>query len=108
MLYGFTDEYQEDGETIQYTAGTWLYKGNEAIAGATAGSMTIAVSGSKYTITYTIHDDDFEITFKGSYTGELPIYDGTQSYNAAAQQKVARSPRKLSGNKPVRLLRVKK
>lgn len=108
LLYGFTDEYQEDGETIQYTAGTWLYKGNEAIAGATAGSMTIAVSGSKYTITYTIHDDDFEITFKGSYTGELPIYDGTQSYNAAAQQKVARSPRKLSGSKPARLLRVKK
>ena len=108
LLYGFIDEYEENGETLEYPAGTWLYKGNEPIAGATDGSMTIAVSGSKYTITYTIYDDEYEITFKGSYSGELPIYDGTQSSSAAAPQKVSKTTREASPIKPVRLLRVKK
>lgn len=108
LLYGYVDEYQEDGQTVEYPAGTWLFKGADALAGATAGSMTIAVSGSKYTISYTLHDDDFEITFKGNYSGELPIYDGTQTSSAAAPQKVAKSHRDLGPVKPVRLLRVKK
>lgn len=108
LLYGYVDEYQEDGQTVEYPAGTWLFKGADALAGATAGSMTIAVSGSKYTISYTLHDDDFEITFKGNYSGELPIYDGTQTSSAAAPQKVAKIHRDLGPVKPVRLLRVKK
>lgn len=108
LLYGYIIEDQENGETIQYPSGTWLFAGNYGIAGATDGTMTVAVSGSKYTISYTLHDDDNKITFMGSYSGDLPIYDGTQSPSAAAPQMVSKSAKELNTVKPVRLLRVKK
>lgn len=104
LLYGYIDEYE--GEN--YPMGTWLYQGLTAIACATDGSMTIAVSGSKYTVSYTLHDDDYKITFKGTYTGELPLYDGTETESTSATQKVSKSSRNLAGVKPIRLLRVKK
>lgn len=108
LFYGYIDEGQVDGETVQYPAGTWLYKGVEAIAGATDGEMTIAVSGTKYTVSYTLYDDDYKITFKGTYTGDLALYDGTESAPAAAPQKVAESARDLAPTKPARVFRVKK
>lgn len=108
LLYAYLDEGQVDGETVQYPAGTWLYKGVEAIAGATDGEMTIAVSGTKYTVSYTLYDDDYKITFKGTYTGDLALYDGTESAPAAAPQKVAKSARDLAPAKPARVFRVKK
>ena len=49
VLYGFIGEDEENGE---YPAGTWLYSGNDAIAGATSGWVQIEASGSTYTITY--------------------------------------------------------
>lgn len=104
LIYGYIDEYE--GE--DYPMGTWLYQGPYAIAGATDGSMTIAVSGSKYTVSYTLYDDDYQIAFQGSYTGELPVYDGTQTGSIAAPQNVAKKARSLAPVKPVRLLRVKK
>ena len=104
LLYGYIDEYE--GE--EYPMGTWLYQGPYAMAGATDGSMTIAVSGSKYIVSYTLYDDDYQIAFQGSYTGELPIYDGTQTSSIAAPQNVAKKARSLSPMKPVRLLRIKK
>ena len=93
LLYGFLGEYEENGETIQYPAGTWLFEGDEAVAGATAGKMTVSRSGNNYSISYVLHDDEFEVTFKGTYSGSLSIYDGTEGYSLAAQAKVAKAPR---------------
>ena len=80
LLYGFIGEDETYGE---YTAGTWLFEGNEGIAGATAGKMTVAVSGSKYNISYTLYDDEYQIAFSGSYSGNITIYDGTQTASYA-------------------------
>ena len=93
LLYGYYGEYEEEGETIQYPAGTWLFEGDEAVAGATAGKMTVSRSGNNYSISYVLHDDEFEVTFKGTYSGSLSIYDGTEGYSLAAQAKVAKAPR---------------
>ena len=81
LMYGFIAEDEEYGE---YPAGTWLYEGNEGIAGATAGELKVSVSGSTYTLKYTLYDDEYGITFTGTYTGSLTIYDGTQEYSYAA------------------------
>ena len=92
LLYGFIGEDETYGE---YTAGTWLFEGNEGIAGATAGKMTVAVSGSKYTISYTLYDDEYQIAFSGSYSGNITIYDGTvENYSYAPATKSARSSAK--------------
>lgn len=81
LMYGFIAEDEEYGE---YPAGTWLYEGNEGIAGATTGELKVSVSGSTYTLKYTLYDDEYGITFTGTYTGSLTIYDGTQEYSYAA------------------------
>lgn len=79
LLNGFIDE---DDSAM----GTWLCEGVYAIAGATVGKVTVSNSGSKYNITYDIHDDEYQISFKGTFTGILEFYDGTQesSYVSAA------------------------
>lgn len=84
VLYGYIEEDETYGE---YPAGTWLFQGNDGIAGATAGSMTISVSGSRYTINYSFYDDDYQVAFCGSYTGNLSIYDGTEEYSYAPATK---------------------
>jgi hypothetical protein len=88
LLYGFIGKDEENNE---YTAGTWLYEGNEGIAGATAGKMKVEVSGSRYTISYTLYDDEFQIAFSGSYSGNLTIYDGTQTASYAPATKSGKS-----------------
>ena len=79
LLYGYIAEDDTYGD---YPAGTWLYEGNEGVAAATAGELTIAVSGNTYTLKFTLYDDEYEVAFSGSYTGALSIYDGTQEYNS--------------------------
>ena len=96
LLYGFLTE--QDGE--QYASGTWLYKGLDGVAGATAGKMTIAVSGSNYSISYTLYDDDYQIAFSGSYTGSVSFYDLSQS-NSLSQ--ATKSGRPAAGHYRVRL-----
>ena len=89
LLYGYIAEDETDGD---YPAGTWLFEGNEGVAAATAGEVTVSVSGGKYTIQYTLYDDEYEVKFTGSYTGNLTIYDGTvESYSYAPATKSARS-----------------
>lgn len=89
LLYGYIAEDETYGE---YPAGTWLYKGDEGIAGATSGEVNISVSGSKYTITYNLTDDEYKVRFKGSFTGSLTFYDATEeaSYAQVAATKRAR------------------
>ena len=96
LLYGFMTE--QDGE--QYASGTWLYEGLNGVAGATAGKMTIAVSGSNYSISYTLYDDDYQIAFSGSYTGSVSFYDLSQS-NSLSQ--ATKSGRPAAGHYRVRL-----
>ena len=96
LLYGFLSE--QDGE--QYASGTWLYEGFDGVAGATAGKMTIAVSGSNYSISYTLYDDDYHIAFSGSYTGSVSFYDLSQSYSLSQATK---SGRPAAGHYRVRL-----
>ena len=78
LMEGFITEDEEYGE---YPAGTWFFDGNEGIAGATAGEVTISVSGSTYTIKYNLYDDEYGVAFSGSFNGALTIYDGTQEYS---------------------------
>lgn len=90
LLYGYIAEDEENGEV---PAGSWLFKGNEGIAGATSGEVKISVSGGQYTITYNLYDDEYMVNFKGSYKGSLTIYDGTKevaSALAAASKRVRR------------------
>ena len=90
LLYGFIAEDEENGE---FPAGTWLFKGDEGIAGATSGEVKISVSGGQYTITYNLYDNEYMVNFKGSYKGPLTIYDGTEevsSTQAAASKRVRR------------------
>lgn len=93
LLYGYYDEYEYEGETIEYPAGTWLFEGNEAVAGATAGQMIVSVSNNKYTINYGLHDDESKVTFIGTFTGNLTFYDGTEAYAALAQTKPTKAPK---------------
>lgn len=101
---GFIEEY--NGES--YAVGTWLFQGSNAIAGATDGSMTIATSGSKYTVSYLLHDDEYQITFQGKYSGDLPLYDGTGSSATQAVKKTTKSTRAPYIAKPTKVFRVKK
>lgn len=108
VLYGFIGEDEENGE---YPAGTWLYSGNDAIAGATSGWVQIAASGSTYTITYELRDDEYQISFKGSFTGSLAFYDGTQevtSVSAAKNFAPSKSFHAPKTDNPVRHYRIRK
>lgn len=90
LLYGFIGEDETYGE---YPGGTWLYEGNEGIAAATAGWVEISGSGSNYTVTYELQDDEYMVSFKGSYTGSLTFYDGTQSESQAQAANIAKAKR---------------
>ena len=105
LLYGYLEEYDENGETVEYPAGTWLFEGNEAIAGATAGKMTVGKSGSNYTINYFLHDDEYEVTFKGTFSGILEIYDDTESVSYVPAAKTAKAQR---ADKQVKRYRVRR
>lgn len=94
ILNGYIAEDETYGE---YPAGTWLYQGDEGIAGATAGSMTISVSGSRYTINYTFYDDDYQVAFCGTYTGSLTFYDGTEGYSYAPATKGMKATKPVHG-----------
>ena len=104
LLYGFTDE-------DNYVWGTWLCEGVDPIAGATAGWVKISASGSNYTITYELYDDEYGITFKGSYSGALEFYDGTEtaSYTSASKNFApCKSARASKGGNPVKHYRIRK
>lgn len=88
LLYGYIGQDEEQND---FPAGTWLFEGNEGIAAATAGELTVSVSGNRYTINYILYDDEYEVAFSGSYTGNITIYDGTQEYSNAPATKSARS-----------------
>ena len=90
LLYGFVAEDETYGE---YPAGTWLFEGSESIAAATAGELTVTKSGNSYTIKYNLYDDEYQITFSGSYTGSVDVYDGTQSYSYAPSKAMRKAPR---------------
>ena len=105
LLYGYLGEYDENGETVEYPAGTWLFEGDEAIAGATAGNLTVAKSGSNYTINYVLHDDEYQITFKGTFSGSLTIYDGTESASYVSAAKATKAHR---ADKQVKRYRVRR
>ena len=104
LLYGFTDE-------DNYALGTWLCEGVDPIAGATAGWVKISASGSSYTITYELYDDEYGITFKGSYSGALEFYDGTEtaSYTSASKNFApCKSARTSKGGNAVKHYRIRK
>ena len=105
IVSGFITEYEDEEEYYQYPAGTWLFKGDETVGGATAGNMVVSVSGSKYTITYSFHDDDLKVTFTGSYTGNLSIYDGTESYSTLAPVKAVKASKSAKLTKHFRVRR---
>ena len=105
IVSGFITEYEDEEEYYQYPAGTWLFKGDETVGGATAGNMVVSVSGSKYTITYSFHDDDLKVTFTGSYTGNLSIYDGAESYSALAPVKAVKASKSAKLTKHFRVRR---
>lgn len=105
LLYGYLGEYDENGETVEYPAGTWLFEGDDAIAGATAGKLTVDKSGSNYTINYSLHDDEYQITFKGTFSGSLTIYDGTESASYVSAAKASKAHR---ADKQVKRYRVRR
>lgn len=90
LLYGYVGE-DEDGN--QYPAGTWFFEGDDGVAAATAGELTVEKSGSTYTIKYRLYDDEYQIEFSGSFTGTVTIYDGTQSYSNAPAMAARKAPR---------------
>lgn len=105
LLFGFTQEVEDEGgQTQEYPFGTWLYEGSNPLAGATSGTVTISKSGSSYTINYTLYDDEYQIAFKGNFSGALEFYDGTQNASYVASKSFA--PRKNA--QPVRHYRIRK
>ena len=101
LMYGYIAEDEEYGE---YPGGTWLYEGNDGIAGATSGWVEISKSGSNYTIKYELQDEEWEITFKGSFSGALTLYDATEEYSSYSQ---AKSQRRATARKSAPVLKLK-
>lgn len=93
LLYGYIAEDETYGE---YPAGTWLYEGDNGVAAATAGWVEISGSGSNYTIKYELVDDEYMVSFKGTFTGSLTLYDATEeaSYSPAQPTKANRATTK--------------
>ena len=94
---GYTEEGEdEDGEVVEYCAGTWLFQDDYGVAAALSGECNVKISGQTYTITYNFKDEDYDIVFKGSYTGALDVYDCTDmgysltSVKSPAQKKIKR------------------
>ena len=109
VLFGYLVEDEE--EEVTYALGTWLWEGADALAGATAGNMTITESGNIYTINYTFYDDEYQITFKGSFTGSLAFYDGTQEVTSVSAAKNFAPSKSFPAPKidnPVRHYRIRK
>lgn len=91
LMHGYIAEDETYGE---YAAGTWLFEGESGIAGATSGWVEISGSGSNYTIKYELHDDEYMVTFKGTFSGSLTLYDATEEEASAVQaSKVAKAKR---------------
>ena len=90
------EEEGEDGETLEYCGGTWLYEDGYGIAGATSGDFTIAKnSNGTYLVTYDFKDSYNMIHFKGSYTGELEYYDGTDAGEVDSKSSAALGGRRV-------------
>ncbi len=105
---GYIEEENIDGETVQYCGGTWFFVDGYGEYAAQGGYVKIAESGSGYKVEYELHDDDLEITFKGSYTGEFNFYDMTEEYSSYAQTKSQRhSPVRKSAHKSASALKLK-
>ncbi|MCQ2135454.1 MAG: hypothetical protein MJY67_00910 [Bacteroidales bacterium] len=85
LVPGALIPYYEDGD---YAYGSMLtqyfdYQGTTdhyITAGATDGSATVKRDGDKYTIEFTLYDDDYGVTFSGKFTG-VP---GFSDYSSAA------------------------
>ena len=92
---GYTEEGEdEDGEVAEYCAGTWLFQDDYGVAAALSGECNVKISGQTYTITYNFKDEDYDIVFKGSYTGALDVYDCTDmGYSLASVKSPA--PKKI-------------
>ena len=93
LLYGYIAEDETYGE---YPAGTWLYEGDNGVAAATGGWVEISGSGSNYTIKYELVDDEYMVSFKGTFSGSLTLYDATEeaSYSPAQPTKANRATTK--------------
>lgn len=90
VLYAWEEEETEDGEAYMAAYGTWLYAGNETRAGATAGTVTVSRTGGSYTISYNLHDDEYQISFAGSYTGYVDLYDASEETLSSTMAKSQR------------------
>ena len=91
LLCGDYELSEDENEVLDYW-GTWLFEGHYFVGGATAGEVNFSKnSNGTHSITYTLHDDIDEITFKGSYSGEVIFSDERQAnYSQAKSQR--RSP----------------
>jgi hypothetical protein len=81
IIGGFTDD---DG----YAWGTWYCKDTYAHYAATKGSLDIKREGSNYSFTFDFEDEEYDGTFKGSYTGKVDF---------TVEQQQSGKPRKAAG-----------
>ena len=85
------DGYEdEDG----YCSGTWLFQDDYGEAAALSGECNVKINGATYTITYNFSDNEYGIQFKGSFTGNLDIYDCTEENHSLAAVK-SPAPKKI-------------
>lgn len=69
LLYGGTNEDED-------LFGTWVWDGNEVIAGITDGEVTIKKNKNGiYQITFNLIDSEWKLIIKGSYNGHVSVYD---------------------------------
>ena len=92
------EEENEEGETEEYCYGTWLFQDGYGIAAALSGEVDIQKNGNTYTVTYDFCDDDFDIVFKGTFTGELDIYDYSEevALSSTKSNKLMKEKKKVS------------
>ena len=64
IIGGYTDD-------DNYAWGTWYCKGGTAHYAATKGTLSVKRSGDKYTLSFDFEDEEYDGTFKGSYTGPV-------------------------------------
>lgn len=58
-----------------YCFGTWYINGGSPYNPASSGSATISKEGDVYTIDFEFNDDASHVTYKGSFTGTLELFD---------------------------------
>ena len=85
------DGYVDEEE---YCAGTWLFQDDYGVAAALSGECNVKINGATYTITYNFSDDEYGIQFKGSFTGNLDIYDCTEENHSLTSVK-SPAPKKI-------------